>query len=92
MAGTMTTDDLYAVVQELTTVEHDAAVTQLIALVPANRAALGEVRNRFSARLHGHSDDYQATTALALLNRALATEPTPDRLDWKLRWGRGRKP
>ncbi|MCU4186842.1 hypothetical protein K6U06_20925 [Acidiferrimicrobium sp. IK] len=92
MASTMTTDDLYATVQELTTIDQAAAVARLSELVSDNRAELGEVRNRFAARLHGHSDDYQATAALTLLNRSLATVARHEPLDWKTRWAKGRKP
>ena len=92
MADTMTADDLYATVQELVGEDHEAALNRLQALVPGNRAALGEVRNRFASRLHGHSDDYAATAALSLLNRALATVPHDEPLDWKRRWAKGRKP
>jgi hypothetical protein len=92
MAGTMTTDDLYAMVGELTSLDRETALSRLAGLVPDNRDALGEVRNRFAARLSGHSDDYAATAALSLLNRVLATVVPTDPLDWKLRWGQGRKP
>ncbi len=92
MAGTMTTDDLYSTVQELSDIDHDAALRRLSVLVPGNRAAFGDVRSRLAKRLHDHSDDYRATAALALVNRALATAARVDPLDWKLRWAKGRKP
>lgn len=92
MPGTITTDDLYATVQELAGLDPATGLARLAPLVPDNRAALGEVRNRLSARLHGHSDDYPATAALSLLNRALASAVQNEPLDWKQRWTKGRKP
>lgn len=92
MAAATTTDELYVEVAELTALGRDAAVERVLPLVGEYRVQLEEVRNRFAGRLHGHSDDFQATAALAILNRALATVVPTDRLDWKERWARGRKP
>lgn len=92
MAGTMTTDDLYALVRQLAAGEREAAVTRLRELVATDRPGLEEVRKLLAARLHGHSDDFTATAALTVLNRALADTAPTDPMDWKERWARGRKP
>lgn len=92
MAGTMTTDDLYALVRQLAAGERDAAVTRLRELVATDRPGLEEVRKLLAARLHGHSDDFTATAALTVLNRALADTAPTHPTDWKERWARGRKP
>jgi len=70
----------------------DGAVDALISAAGDDRAALEEARNRYALRLHGRSDDWEATAALTLLNRALAVLGTQDPFDWKERWSRRRKP
>lgn len=68
------------------------AVADLLLLAAGDRAALERARNRYAGRLHGQPDDWEATAALRLLNRALAELKWTDPLDWKQRWARHRKP
>jgi hypothetical protein len=65
---------------------------ELIALAGTDRAALEAARNRMAARLHGRADDYQATAALTLLNRALARYGWYEKYNWKVRYAKHRKP
>jgi uncharacterized protein len=59
------------------------AVQQLVAA--GNRAALEEARDELVLRLRRSSDDYSATSALNLANRALAEVGWPDPFNWKHR-------
>jgi hypothetical protein len=59
------------------------AVRQLIALADGDRASIEEARNVYARHLHGRSDDWTATGALALLNRALTASGWIDPFDWK---------
>jgi hypothetical protein len=69
-----------------------AALEQLMSMVDGDRSVLEEARDQVAARLHHRSDDWEATGALTLLNRALAQAPRVDPLDWRERWARHRKP
>jgi hypothetical protein len=68
------------------------AVDQLIGVVGPDRGALETARDQVAAHLHRHVDDWQATAALRVLNRALAQLPRTDPLDWRVRWSHHRKP
>lgn len=66
----------------------DAAVSELVALAGHQRRPLQDAQCTFVARLHRRSDDFEATHALRLLQRALdavgwdstpAAPPTPQR-------------
>ncbi|MCL2393570.1 MAG: hypothetical protein FWC87_02690 [Acidimicrobiaceae bacterium] len=65
----------------------DDAVARLVELAGTDREALVAARNAFARRLHGHADDYAATAALRLLNRALAAYGWHDPYDWRSRLG-----
>jgi hypothetical protein len=69
-----------------------SAVDSLIASVGSDRQALETARDQVAGHLHRHGDDFEATAALTLLNRALARIPIVDPLDWRVRWSRHRKP
>jgi hypothetical protein len=60
-----------------------AAAAELVALCGGRRDILEETRDRYARRLHGHSDDWDATAALSVLNRALATFGWTDHYGWK---------
>lgn len=66
---------------------YDDAVARLVKLAGTDRAALEAARDAFARRLHSHADDYQATGALRLLNRALAAYGWRDPYDWRGRLG-----
>jgi hypothetical protein len=68
------------------------ATDQLIALADSDRAGVEAARDLVAAHLHEHVDDWDATAALTLLNRALSRMPRHDPLDWRERWARHRKP
>lgn len=71
----------------------DHSVEALLAAAGGDRQALERARNQVASRLRAVSDDWEATAALTLLNRALASMPRPDPLDWRVRWSqRFRKP
>jgi len=57
-----------------------------------DRHLLEAARDRAAARLHRRADDWEATAALTLLNRALSRMPRTDPLDWRVRWDHHRKP
>jgi hypothetical protein len=65
----------------------DDAVRRLVSLAGNDRASLVAARDAFARRLHGHADDYAATAALRLLNRALAAYGWHDPYDWRSRLG-----
>ena len=65
----------------------DDAVRRLVRLAGNDRAALVAARDAFARRLHSHADDYAATAALRLLNRALAAYGWRDPYDWRSRLG-----
>jgi hypothetical protein len=69
-----------------------AAADALIASVGADRQALGSARDQVARHLHHQIDDFQATAALTVLNRALSRVPIVDPLDWRVRWAKHRKP
>ncbi|MHB1534019.1 MAG: hypothetical protein ACYC1D_05290 [Acidimicrobiales bacterium] len=68
------------------------AVAELTAAAGDDLGALEAARDRYARHLHGRSDDWEATAALTLLNRAVASVGKRDPFDWKERWGRHRKP
>lgn len=49
----------------------DGAVSELVELAGGRRDPLESAARTFVARLHRRSDDYEATNALRLVNRAL---------------------
>jgi hypothetical protein len=65
----------------------DSAVARLVELTGTDREALLAARNAFARRLHSHADDYAATGALQLLNRAIAAYGWQDPYDWRGRLG-----
>ncbi|HET9077041.1 MAG TPA: hypothetical protein VFN68_08915 [Acidimicrobiales bacterium] len=70
-----------------------AAVDELLSAASESRPDLEAARDRVAARVHARVDDFDATAALQLLNRALSRAPIHDPLDWKPRWGqRFRRP
>lgn len=91
MVGTTTLiDTLCTRARELS--PGDASESELVVLTGDDRGALEAARNRVAYRLHGHPDDYTATAALTLLNRALVRYGWSERYDWKVRWAKHRKP
>ena len=69
-----------------------AAADALIASVGPDRKALAGARDQVAQRLHRQNDDFEATAALTVLNRALSRVPIVDPLDWRVRWAKHRKP
>lgn len=69
----------------------DASAT-LAELSGRNRILLEGARDRAAERVRERVDDWNATAALRLLNRALADLPRKDPLDWQVRWKQRRKP
>lgn len=57
-----------------------------------DRQVLEAARDRVAARVRRQVDDFEATAALRLLNRALSETPPTDPFDWQVRWERRRKP
>jgi hypothetical protein len=69
------------------------ATDGLLAAAGGNRRTIEAARDQVAARIRAHVDDFEATAALQLLNRVLATLPIDDPLDWRVRWTqRFRKP
>jgi hypothetical protein len=64
-----------------------ADIDSLISLAGADRGALVAARDAFARRLRARSDDYEATGALQLLNRALSRYGWSDPYDWRGRFG-----
>lgn len=60
-----------------------AAVQQLAAA--RDRAALERAQSELVRRVHERSDDFQATAALSLVNKALAAVGWVDPYSWKHR-------
>jgi hypothetical protein len=58
-------------------------VSELVA--GTDKAGLEQARAELVARLSRRSDDYQATAALSLVNRALASVGWDNPYDWKHR-------
>lgn len=50
-----------------------------------DRGALEQVRSQLTQRINQRSDDYEATAALTLVNKALATVGRVDPYSWKHR-------
>jgi hypothetical protein len=65
---------------------------KLLSLVGNDRSTLVAARDHVAARLHTQVNDFSATAALTLLNRALAELPPVEPLDWRVRWAHRRKP
>ena len=63
--------------------DKEAGARQLITRAGGDRVALEEARNFYARRLHGRSDDWAATAALGLLNRALTDSGWVDPYEWK---------
>jgi hypothetical protein len=61
----------------------EAAVEQLAA--PGDREGLERAQSELVRRIHERSDDFQATAALNLVNRALAAVGWVDPYSWKHR-------
>jgi hypothetical protein len=57
-----------------------------------DRSVVEAARDRVAAQLRWRVDDFEATAALRLLNRALSQVPPTDPFDWQVRWERHRKP
>lgn len=70
----------------------DGGLDTLLTLVGNDRSVLEAARDQVAAQLHSKVDDFSATAALTLLNRALAALPPPEPFDWRVRWARRRKP
>ncbi len=51
-----------------------------------DREALQQARDFFVSLVRAHADDFRATEALRLVNRAMSKTPIVDPLDWKPRW------
>jgi len=68
------------------------AVAALLTTAGDDLRALEVARDRYVTQLHSHRDDWSATGALTLLNKALADVHRTDPLDWKQRWAKHRKP
>lgn len=73
--------------------QRDVAVAKLVAMAQGDRQALVEARDYYAERLHRRADDWTATGALNLLNRAVAAAGWDETYDWKKhRMGKGRIP
>jgi hypothetical protein len=71
----------------------DASAEELLRVADGDRATVEAARNLLAARLHASVGDWSATAGLSLLNRALATMPRHDPMDWRVMWGqRFRRP
>ncbi len=66
-------------------VDKPVAARALIERAGGDRSALEEARNIYARHLHGRSDDWAATAALTLLNRALTDSGWIDPYDWNRR-------
>jgi hypothetical protein len=89
----MTIDDIVRQAAELAASgDAVAAADALIASVGADRQALGAARDQVARHLHHQIDDFEATAALTVLNRALSRVPIVDPMDWRVRWAKHRKP
>jgi hypothetical protein len=62
------------------------AVDVLIAAAGGDRALVEAARDEMATRIHAAVDDYDASGALTLLNRALSEIPRHDPLDWRVLW------
>ncbi len=96
MSAVAATDEISARARVLArSGDDDAAVEELAELGRQDRSALEASRNQFATALHRRSDDFEATAALRLLNRALSKVGWPNPYDWRVRWSGGfgrRKP
>ena len=57
-----------------------------------DRQVLEAARDKVATQVRKQVDDFEATAALRLLNRALSETPPTDPFDWQVRWERRRKP
>jgi hypothetical protein len=90
-----TAEDLAARASELAASGEspDASADELLRLAGGDRSSVEAARNLLAARLHTSVGDWSATAGLSLLNRALATMPRHDPMDWRVLWGqRFRRP
>jgi hypothetical protein len=84
---TVTPEVIVAHAAELArSVSPDSAVEALAAAAGGDRGTIEAARDQVAAHLHTAVDDWDATAALTLLNRTLATMPRHDPLDWRVRW------
>jgi hypothetical protein len=65
---------------------------EIAELAGRNRLLIEAARDRAAVRIRDMVDDWSATAALRVLNRALADLPRKDPLDWQVRWKQHRKP
>jgi hypothetical protein len=65
---------------------------QLAELAGHDRRSLESARDQAAAQVRARVDDWEATAALRLLNRAIADLPPTDPFDWQIRWKQRRKP
>ncbi len=83
----VTSDDIRRLATELAgSTDHPAAVAKLVEAAAGDRPTLEAARDRVARGLHGNAGDWTATSALALLNKALVSVGWTDRYDWKVRW------
>lgn len=60
-----------------------AAAAELVSVAGGDRQALVEARDAYVRRLHADTGDWEATAALAVLNRAIARVGWYDPYCWK---------
>jgi hypothetical protein len=89
-----TSDDIRALGLELAgSPDRDDRVARLVEAAGGDRFVLESARNDVAKALHGKAGDFTATSALALLNKALVSVGWTDPYDWKIRWSqRFRRP
>jgi hypothetical protein len=88
-----TVEELAAEAARLAKAGDVGAVDAIVAGAGGDRRAVEAARDEVAARLHAAVDDWDATAALTLLNRALSEMPRFDPLDWRIRWSqRFRRP
>lgn len=68
------------------------ATEAILEAAGGDRAALESARDSVAASVRRRVDDFEATAALRLLNRALSEMPPTDPFDWQVRWEKHRKP
>jgi len=62
------------------------ATETLVEAAGGDRRLIEAARDHVASHLHNAVDDFEATAALTLLNRTLASMPRHDPLDWRVRW------
>jgi gamma-glutamylcysteine synthetase len=83
MASTTTVAD--PVVERAVALAHEGSETAVKELAALGRAELEKARMELVRRISLHSDDYEATAALSLVNRAIAAAGWEDPYNWKHR-------